>query len=77
MIAAYGLLLMQEYKELMEKMEIVEKDKRKIEAVIAELTQKKIEALHKTWTKERSPRFGRSLNSQSRALLHLPSNLIR
>jgi len=41
----------QEYKQLMEKKDIVEKDKKKIEAVISELAQKKIEALHKTWTK--------------------------
>jgi len=41
----------QEYADLMSKKEIVEKDKAKIEAVIAELGQKKIEALRKTWTK--------------------------
>ena len=41
----------QEYADLMDKKEIVEKDKAKIEAVIAELAQKKIEALEKTWAK--------------------------
>jgi len=38
-----------EYADLMAKKEIVEKDKGKIEAVIAELAQKKIEALQKTY----------------------------
>ena len=41
----------QEYADLMSKKSIVEKDKDKIEAVIAELGQKKIEALQKTWAK--------------------------
>ena len=35
----------------MEKKQIVANDKAKLEAVIAELAQKKIESLHKTWTK--------------------------
>ena len=39
----------QEYSDLRSKKEIVEKDKEKIEAVIVELAQKKIEAL-KTWS---------------------------
>jgi hypothetical protein len=43
----------QEYKALMEKKDIVEKDKQKIMAVINELEQKKIEALRSTWAKER------------------------
>ena len=41
----------QEYADLMSKKEIVMQDKAKIEAVIAELGQKKIEALQKTWAK--------------------------
>mmetsp|Transcript_7154 Transcript_7154/g.12012 ORF Transcript_7154/g.12012 Transcript_7154/m.12012 type:complete len:1198 (-) Transcript_7154:278-3871(-) len=44
----------QEYKDLMSKKETVEKDKEKIEAVIAELEEKKIEALQKTWAKVNS-----------------------
>jgi len=41
----------QEYADLMSKKEIVLQDKAKIEAVISELGQKKIEALQKTWAK--------------------------
>ena len=41
----------QEYADLREKKDIVEKDKEKINDVIAELGQKKIEALQKTWAK--------------------------
>jgi len=41
----------QEYQELMNKKQIIEKDKRKIEDVIAELDQKKSEAVQKTWEK--------------------------
>eukprot|EP01114_Cavostelium_apophysatum_P019873 TRINITY_DN6515_c0_g1_i1.p1 TRINITY_DN6515_c0_g1~~TRINITY_DN6515_c0_g1_i1.p1 ORF type:complete len:1177 (+),score=479.47 TRINITY_DN6515_c0_g1_i1:127-3657(+) len=41
----------QEYKELMEKKQIIENDKAKIEAVIAELDEKKNEALKTTWLK--------------------------
>jgi len=41
----------QEYSDLRDKKEIVEKDKEKIAAVITELGQKKIEALQKTWAK--------------------------
>merc|ERR1719482_259359 len=41
----------QEYADLTGKKDIVVKDKEKIEAVIAELAQKKIEALQKTWAK--------------------------
>jgi structural maintenance of chromosome 2 len=41
----------QEYADLMSKKDIVEKDKEKIEAVISELAQKKVEALQKTWAK--------------------------
>ena len=41
----------QEYEDLMSKKDIVVKDKEKIEAVIDELAQKKIEALQKTWAK--------------------------
>jgi len=41
----------QEYADLRDKKEIVEKDKEKIAAVITELGQKKIEALQKTWAK--------------------------
>lgn len=40
-----------EYKDLAEKKRIVMKDKEKIQAVIAELDEKKKEALHATWTK--------------------------
>ena len=47
------LLASQEYRELEKKQAIVEADRVKIEAVIAELDQRKIESLHKTWTKER------------------------
>jgi len=41
----------QEYKELMHKKTIIENDKSKIEAVIAELDEKKNEALDTTWQK--------------------------
>ena len=41
----------QEYKELMHKKTIIENDKSKIEAVIAELDEKKNEALSTTWQK--------------------------
>lgn len=41
----------QEYQELMNKKAIIEKDKKKIEDVIAELDEKKSEALKKTWAK--------------------------
>jgi len=41
----------QEYNDLMERKATVEKDKAKIEAVIDELAQKKIDALRKTWEK--------------------------
>lgn len=41
----------QEYQELMSKKAIIEKDKKKIEDVIAELDEKKSEALQKTWVK--------------------------
>lgn len=41
----------QEYKELMLKKSIIENDKSKIEAVIAELDEKKNEALSTTWQK--------------------------
>ena len=41
----------QEYADLMSKKDIVVKDKEKIEAVITELAQKKVEALQKTWAK--------------------------
>lgn len=40
-----------EYKDLAEKKRIVMKDKEKIQAVIAELDEKKKEALYATWTK--------------------------
>ena len=40
-----------EFKELMEKKRIIENDKAKIEAVIAELEEKKNEALKTTWQK--------------------------
>ena len=41
----------EEYTDLKTKKEIVEADKEKLEAVITELAQKKIETLQKTWTK--------------------------
>jgi len=41
----------QEYKELVEKKKIIENDRAKIEAVIAELDEKKNEALNTTWQK--------------------------
>jgi len=41
----------QEYQELMNKKKIIETDKKKIEDVIAELDEKKAEALKKTWVK--------------------------
>jgi structural maintenance of chromosome 2 len=41
----------QEYQELINKKTIIENDKKKIEDVIAELDQKKSEALQKTWAK--------------------------
>jgi structural maintenance of chromosome 2 len=41
----------QEYSDLRSKKEIVENDKDKLEAVIKELDQKKIETLQKTWAK--------------------------
>ena len=40
-----------EYQELMSKKQTIEKDKKKIEDVIAELDEKKAEALQKTWKK--------------------------
>eukprot|EP01133_Synstelium_polycarpum_P008142 gene8142-9557_t len=39
----------QEYKDLVEKKQIIEKDKEKIESVIKELDEKKNESLRKTW----------------------------
>jgi structural maintenance of chromosome 2 len=41
----------QEYKDLLEKREIIMNDKKKIEAVIKDLDKKKIETLRKTWAK--------------------------
>ncbi len=41
----------QEYKELMQKKTIIERDKEKLEPVIAELDEKKNEALSTTWQK--------------------------
>merc|ERR1712232_527506 len=41
----------QEYKDLLEKREIILNDKKKIERVIADLDKKKIETLRKTWAK--------------------------
>jgi len=41
----------QEYKDLVRKRDIIEKDKTKIEQVITELDRKKNEALEATWQK--------------------------
>merc|ERR1719377_423011 len=41
----------QEYKDLLEKREIIMKDKKKIEKVIKDLDKKKVETLRKTWAK--------------------------
>merc|ERR1719162_1650178 len=41
----------QEYKDLLEKREIIMNDKKKIETVIKDLDKKKIETLRKTWSK--------------------------
>jgi structural maintenance of chromosome 2 len=41
----------QEYKDLLEKREIIVKDRKKIEQVIKDLDKKKVETLRKTWAK--------------------------